>query len=321
MLYYSFMNKIFLIISLFLGALSAGAQGEKGFVIKGEVGLPDGYSVTLCCQTDTAFSVRIADGWIKDGRFELKGHLNHPLPGTLMTNNLDLVNKNHWPNDSIHWTYTDVFISNDEIFVDKNLKVTGGLVQTDFNEFKSLSANGKEETAVWSFIDSHPNSVISVYLANNLLKRGYNLTSGQVQHLEQAIADILEDSLRMDEFRKRIAFAKKTTKGGELVDLELQDVNGKICHLIDIVPRNQYVLVDFWASWCGPCRMLAPVIAEIAEEKADVLKVGKVNVDDEGALASRYGIISIPTVILFKNGQIAAKSIGYKPKEEILALL
>lgn len=158
MLYYSFMNKIFLIISLFLGALSAGAQGEKGFVIKGEVGLPDGYSVAVCCQTDTAFSVQIADGWIKDGRFELKGHLNHPLPGTLMTNNLDLVTKNNWPIDSIHWTYTDVFISNDEIFVDKNLKVTGGQVQTDFNEFKSLSANGKEETAVWSFIDSHPHS-------------------------------------------------------------------------------------------------------------------------------------------------------------------
>lgn len=279
MLYYSFMNKIFLIISLFLGALSAGAQGEKGFVIKGEVGLPDGYSVAICCHTDTAFSVQIADGWIKDGRFELKGHLNHPLPGTLMTNNLDLVSKNHWPNDSIHWTYTDVFISNDEIFVDKNLKVTGGQVQTDFNEFKSLSANGKEETAVWSFIDSHPHSVISVYLANNLLKRGYNLTSGQVQHLEQAITDIPEDSLGMDEFRKRIAFAKKTTKGGELVDLELQDVNGKICHLIDIVPRNQYVLVDFWASWCGICLAAMPEIRKIADEFKGKFSVIGVSID------------------------------------------
>ena len=102
------MRKIFLILSLCLGCLSVGAQVQRGFVIKGEVNLPDGYSVGLCCHPDTSFSTEVADGWIKDGKFELKGRLNHPLTGTLMTNNLDLVAKNHWPTDSIRWTYTEI---------------------------------------------------------------------------------------------------------------------------------------------------------------------------------------------------------------------
>lgn len=78
------------------------------------------------------------------------------------------------------------------------------------------------------------------------------------------------------------------------------------------------VLVDFWATWCGPCKMLAPVIAEIAEEYEGSLKVGKVNVDDENALAMKYGIASIPTLLLFKGGQVVNSSLGFLPKEAII---
>ena len=77
------------------------------------------------------------------------------------------------------------------------------------------------------------------------------------------------------------------------------------------------VVIDFWATWCGPCRMIAPVIEEIAEEYASVVKVGKVNVDEEPELASQFGIISIPTVVLVKDGQISAKSVGYRTKEQL----
>lgn len=81
------------------------------------------------------------------------------------------------------------------------------------------------------------------------------------------------------------------------------------------------VLVDFWASWCGPCRMLGPVVAEIAEEMDGKIKVGKVNVDEEGELAARFGIMSIPTVMVFKNGEVTNTSVGFCSKEELIALL
>ena len=80
------------------------------------------------------------------------------------------------------------------------------------------------------------------------------------------------------------------------------------------------VLLDFWATWCGPCRMVAPLVEEIAAEREDIL-VGKVNVDEEMALAVRFGIVSIPTLIVMKNGEVANKAVGFMPKADILKLL
>ncbi len=81
------------------------------------------------------------------------------------------------------------------------------------------------------------------------------------------------------------------------------------------------VLVDFWATWCGPCRMLAPTIAKIAEEQEGKIKVGKIDVDEEPELSVKYGIASIPTLMVFKNGEVVNKSIGVIPKAAIEALL
>ena len=87
----------------------------------------------------------------------------------------------------------------------------------------------------------------------------------------------------------------------------------------EVVKSDIPVLVDFWAPWCGPCRMLSPVVDEIGEERTDI-KVGKVNVDEQEELAMRFGIMSIPTLIVFKNGEPVKKTMGVQPKAAILGL-
>ena len=78
------------------------------------------------------------------------------------------------------------------------------------------------------------------------------------------------------------------------------------------------VLVDFFATWCGPCRMLAPVLEQLAAEHADTLTVGKVNVDDAPDLAARFGVVSIPTLVLFRASKAVKKTVGYSPLPELL---
>ena len=80
------------------------------------------------------------------------------------------------------------------------------------------------------------------------------------------------------------------------------------------------VLIDFYADWCGPCRMMAPFVEEIANERTDIV-VGKINVDDEPELAQAFGIVSIPTLVVMKDGKVANQSAGARPKAQILAML
>ena len=85
----------------------------------------------------------------------------------------------------------------------------------------------------------------------------------------------------------------------------------------EVLKSEEPVLVDFWAEWCGPCHAVSPILDKIAEERADELKLVKVNIDEEQGLAERYGIASIPTMVLFKDGEPAAAAIGAQPKSAI----
>ena len=88
----------------------------------------------------------------------------------------------------------------------------------------------------------------------------------------------------------------------------------------EVINSEKPVLLDFWASWCGPCRMVGPIVDEIAAERGD-LKVGKVNVDEQPELAGQFGVMSIPTLVVMKNGKVINQAVGVRPKAQILAML
>ena len=119
--------------------------------------------------------------------------------------------------------------------------------------------------------------------------------------------------------------------GGACYDkaIQIKSQEGKLMSTVNI-DRNNFsqevmesdrpVLLDFWAAWCGPCRMVGPVVDEIARERADI-KVGKVNVDEQPELAGQFGVMAIPTLVVMKDGKVADRAAGARPKAQILAML
>ena len=85
----------------------------------------------------------------------------------------------------------------------------------------------------------------------------------------------------------------------------------------EVIQSDTPVLVDFWATWCGPCRMIAPVVEELASENAGSVKVCKINIDDSPGVASELGVSSIPTLMIFKNGQVVERFVGVQPKKRL----
>ena len=88
----------------------------------------------------------------------------------------------------------------------------------------------------------------------------------------------------------------------------------------EVLNSNKPVLLDFYADWCGPCRMVGPIVEEIAGERSDI-KVGKINVDEQSEIAAQFGVMSIPMLAVIKNGEVVNRSVGARPKEQILVML
>jgi thioredoxin 1 len=89
----------------------------------------------------------------------------------------------------------------------------------------------------------------------------------------------------------------------------------------EVMQSDKPVLLDFWASWCGPCKMVSPIVDEVAEEVGDLSKVGKVNVDEEQALAEKFNVMSIPTLVVIKEGKVVQSAVGVQSKDTILSMI
>lgn len=276
---------LFLFSILLCAALRAQ---EQEFVIRGVIpGMADGVRVALLAAENLSHAT-LAETVAKDGYFELRGKMERPTLCTLITNNLSVRSEK----EEIRWTYTPVFVDNvvmtvetpcyDSIPFDapisSSFRIVGGEIQADFNEYNLMEQTpGKDKR--WEFILSHPHSAVSAYLGNQLMRQGYNLTVQEVKRLQQAIDSVPADPQRFALFQKNCEYALQTARNHPLVDLELNDLSGNVCQLVDVVPKGKIVLVDFWATWCGPCMAAIPHIKQLAERYPDNFVVVGVSCD------------------------------------------
>ena len=131
--------------------------------------------------------------------------------------------------------------------------------------------------------------------------------------------DLLREAENQEALRKQYGIFKKLRPGADAVECELEDITGKVFKFSDL--QGKAVYLDVWATWCGPCQMLAPVLHELADEVGSKAAFYSIDVDENRQLAAEYGISSIPCLVVLKNGQESARSVGFLPKQALQDML
>lgn len=227
---------------------------------------------------------------------------------------------------SLSWLFIDKGTTRVEGLKGNWLQQSGTPISNEIAAFNRRMDETEDEAAVvYDAISRHTGDVYGIILLVNEGRR-YLDAARWIELYDKMMHDngeyISKTPYLSDDLRRtydKLKAQPVTSVGSMFVDFTV-DYEGKTTHLSDYVGKGQYVLVDFWASWCGPCKMLSPLVDEVAAEGIPGLKVGKVNVDEEMELAQRFGVMTIPTLLLFENGKVVNQSVGFINKQQILAL-
>ena len=173
-------------------------------------------------------------------------------------------------------------------------------------------------TAVDSLIKTNPSSYSNIYLIDKYYVQDSLPDYNHIDQLIKGLSGIIKDTPYIIELQNKLSEKKELTEHRYVSNISCTDKKGKTVNWNSV--KGKYVLLDFWAPWCAPCRMVVPIIEEIASEREDI-KVGKINVDEQPELASEFSIMSIPTLVVMKNGKIVQQVSGARPKNAILEML
>ena len=172
--------------------------------------------------------------------------------------------------------------------------------------------------AVDSLIKTNPHSYSNIYLIDKYYVQDSLPDYNHIDQLIKGLSGIIKDTPYIIDLQNKLSEKKELTDHRYVSNISCTDREGKTINWNSV--KGKYVLLDFWAPWCAPCRMVVPIIEEIAGERPDI-RVGKINVDEQPELASKFSIMSIPTLVVMKNGKIVQQVSGARPKKAILEML
>ena len=284
--------------------LASCQEAPKGYVINGEVtGRTEGKVYLKSFRNKMFFDVDTAE--LKEGKFTFKGEVDQPLLFGLATEDM-----NYPVQFFVENTNMDVRISNDG----ETITVRNSPVNTIFQE--NAEKVFEEGYDIDSLITKYPASPAAAFYLYRYFT--YQLPLDELKATRAKISSELAGCPYVKDLDGIIKQLENVQIGKVAPEFSLPDTAGVSVSLSDF--RGKYVLLDFWASWCGPCRMVVPLVEEIAKERSDI-KVVKINVDEEQELAMQFGVMSIPTLVVMKNGKIVNQATGARPKAQILAML
>lgn len=324
-------------------AVMAACNGNKGYTVTGTVeGAADGDTVYLKMAEGRQL-VSLDSAVIANGTFTFKGVQDtvanryityaaqdkEPLMIDFFLENgqinINLTRDNDsatgTPNNDIYQTIrTQLNGLNGQIMAIYESMANDTTLTEEQRNAKGSEIEALQDKSVSILKDAISQNITNAVGVHLLKQNFYYMELEELDPLMPQIPATYDNDEAIVKIKANVEKMKATAVGQKFTDFEMQTPEGKTVKLSDYVGKGKVVLVDFWASWCGPCRMVGPILDEIAEEQ-DAVKICKVNVDEQPELAQAFGVMSIPTLCVIEGGKLVNQAVGARPKSDILALI